>query len=131
MFKKILMPILISLIAIGCATSTPNLKNLPKDKVIIYDIVRDGCPACEYQKRVLKVKEVKEALDKYCILIKIPVNEQDKLPKEWMVTNITPTVHFVDSNFNRLIPSIHSVQPYQFLDAINQAYKKLTTKSTN
>ena len=131
MIKKLFTLFAISLMVIGCATSMPNPKNLPKDKVIIYDIVRDGCPACEYQKRVLKVKEVKEALDKYCILIKVPINEQNRLPREWMITNITPTVHFVDSNFNKLIPSIHSVQPYQFLDAILRAHKNLMQKSTH
>jgi len=111
----------------GCANSnsieTP--QELPKNKVILYIIKRDGCPACEYQKRVLKVKEVKELLDNYCKVVYIDVNEQEKLPREWMHTNKTPTVHFVDSNLNRLIPSIGSVYPYEFRDAILKAKKEL------
>ncbi len=130
MFRRVLLFISLMFVLTvvgGCANSnsieTP--QELPKNKVILYIIKRDGCPACEYQKRVLKVKEVKELLDNYCKVVYINVNGQEKLPKEWMHTNKTPTVHFVDSNLNRLIPSIGSVYPYEFRDAILEAKKVL------
>ncbi len=114
----------------SCANSTNinSIQNLPKNKVIIFDIKRKGCPACAYQERVFRVKEVKELLDKYCKVIYVDVYNQDILPKEWMHSNATPTVHFVDSNFNKLIPSINSVQPYEFRDAILEAVKALKSK---
>ena len=130
MFKRVLLFIslfFISMVVGGCANSN-NIEvsqSLPKNKVILYIIKRDGCPACEYQKRVLRVKEVKELLDNYCKVFYIDVNEQEKLPKEWMHTNKTPTVHFVDSDLNRLIPSIGSVYPYEFRDAILEAKEEL------
>ncbi len=122
---KIFFTILVSLFITSCASTNSANLPLPKDKVIIYDIKRKGCPACAYQERVLRVKEVKELLDKYCKIIYVDINEQDKLPKEWMKTNKTPTVHFVDSKMHKLIPSIGSVQPYEFRDAILEALKAL------
>jgi len=118
----------------GCATNSSlksastNKSNSVGNKVIIYDIKRKGCPACVYQERVFKVKEVKELLDRDCEVIYVDINEQDNLPKEWMRTNATPTVHFVDANNKKLIPSIHSVQPYQFRDAILAAKKELDSR---
>ncbi len=123
---------LISIFFITSCSNSNNIKineNLPKDKVIIYIIKRDGCPACEYQKRVLRVKEVKELLDKYCKVIKVDVRNQDSLPREWMKSYKTPTVHFVDYKFNKLIPSIGSVYPYEFRDAILKAHNKLVEKN--
>ena len=126
-FIKILLFAIFSLLITSCATpnSTNSLQNLPKDKIIIFDIKRKGCPACAYQERVFKVKEVKELLDKYCKVIYVDVYNQDILPKTLEHTNKTPTVYFVDSNMHQLIPSINSVQPYQFRDAILEALKVL------
>jgi len=117
----------------GCATSngTNVAQNLPTDKVIIYDIKRKGCPACEYQERVFRVKEVKELLDKYCKVIYVDVYHQDILPDGLEHTNRTPTAYFVDSNMHQLIPPVGSVQPYQFRDAILEAVKVLKSRQKN
>ncbi len=108
----------------SCATETNKLKSNKStlnSKVVLYIIKREGCPACVYQEKVVRVKEVKEILDRYCIVNYIDVREQDSLPKEWMHTFKTPTVHFVDSSNSKLIPSIGSVYPYEFRDALLKA----------
>ncbi len=127
---KILPFILIITFFSACSNSQPTPQSkLDSNKVIIYDIKRKGCPACAYQERVFRVPEVKELLDKYCQIIYVDVSEQDKLPKKWMHTHKTPTVHFVDANNNKLIPSIGSVYPYEFRDAILKAKAELDKRA--
>jgi len=126
-FKFVFLVLSLFLI-IGCSNTNKPKPQL-SSKVIIYDIKRKGCPACIYQKKVFKVPEIKELLDNYCKVIYVDINEQEKLPKEWMKTHKTPTVHFVDSNNNKLIPSIGSVYPYEFRDAILKAVKELKKRN--
>lgn len=130
MFKKISALLLISILffTTSCVNATNQLdgtKNSLSSKVILYIIKREGCPACIYQEKVVKVKEVKELLDRYCIVNYVDVREQNSLPKEWMHTFKTPTVHFVDSSNSKLIPSIGSVYPYEFRDALLKAKEVL------
>ena len=121
MVKKIVLMIFAFFI-VGC-TNSNNIKKESisnDDKITIYFVHRDGCPACIYMDKVLETPEVKSALSKGYRVVVVDINHQDRLPKRSMITGVTPTFYFVDSNGYEVAKPAHTLTVNEFLAKLKE-----------
>ena len=95
------------------------------NKVVMYIIKRDGCPACIYQQKIIKLPDINNIIKSSFKIVYIDFYNQDKLPYLWMHTKSTPTVHFLDKKGNKLIDSINSVNKNTFKAKLLEAKRHL------
>ncbi len=106
-----------SLVAIEWKNYTVALKEAKAtNKIIMIDIVRDGCHYCEdMEKNVFANEEMSSYLDKKFIAVKINL-DFDKLPLDINVS-FTPTFYFLDMNQTvlKVIPGAWNIQDFKDL----------------
>jgi len=123
MFKNILIALFALLIVAGC--QTPTKPTFAKgDKIKIYYVHRDGCPACSYMDEVLKDKEIQSIIKANFNLITVDYRAQNStLPKKSMITFKTPTLYFLDSSNKEIRSPIHALDKIEFKKLLNSLKK--------
>ncbi|KIM13424.1 MAG: hypothetical protein KU38_01915 [Sulfurovum sp. FS08-3] len=75
-----------------------------RDKPIFVYIAQKGCPACAYMDKTLGDPKIYAYLNQHFVSFKYDIHQSKGLPRELHSTQ-TPTLHFVDQEGNKIIPS--------------------------
>ena len=120
MFFKRFIVLALAIFIVGCSNSAGVKRDsfAKDDRVTIYYVHRDDCPACAYMDRVIQRKDIKSILKKDFKLIKVDFKDQKILPDSSMVTNKTPTLYFIKDN-KQVREPIHALNPDAFKKILN------------
>ncbi len=108
-------------ISVGTAKKDEALKS---NKIQLYFVYREKCPACEQLKEIMRRDDIEKILEKDFEVIRIHIRDKYTLPKAWMRPFRTPTVYFLSSKQEELIPSIHNMNARRFKDKLLEALEE-------
>ncbi len=119
MIKNILL-ICFAILTLGCSTNTPKYAKISSsEKIKIYYIHREGCPACIYMDNILSTQEIKSIIDSRFTLIDVDINAQEILPKSTMITGTTPTFYYLNSKNQEVAEPNHTLELDRFKQKLN------------
>jgi hypothetical protein len=123
MLKRVILA-LVSFLLIACSNNSNIAKNsLNNQKIKIYYIHRDNCPACAYMDRVLQNSEVKSIINRDFKVIVVDINHQDMLPDSSMITGVTPTFYYLNNNNKQIAKPSHTLTVKELINKLNEVKK--------
>lgn len=102
--------------------STANkVKPSPSNKIPLYFVYREGCPACEQLTEVMHRADIRAILERDFEVVRVNIRDKYALPKVWMRPFRTPTVYFLNKKQEELISSIHNMSARRFKATLLEA----------
>jgi thioredoxin-related protein len=90
-------------------------------KIQLYFVYKEGCPACEQMKQLMRRDDIETILDRDFEITRVNIRDKDALPKVWMRPFRAPTFYFLDQKQEELISSIHNMSAERFLTTLKEA----------
>lgn len=120
---NIISSLLLAIFISACVPSNiePKTDIVTSQKIDIYAVYQDGCPACTMMKTSMRDPRVQSLLSSEFTVHTYDIRDKESLPKVWMRPVYTPTLYFLDRNQKELISSINAQTADQLLLTLNSA----------
>ena len=102
-------------------SSRPEAAKNTSRKIQLYFVYRDGCPACEQMKQLMRRDDIEAILEKDFEITRVNIRDKEALPKVWMRPMRSPTLYFLDQKQEELISSIHNMSAHRFKETLKEA----------
>lgn len=106
---------------INISSIPKRVANVSSNKIKMYFVYKDGCPACDFMKKAMRRDDIEAILDKDFEIIRVNIRDKYMLPKAWMRPFRSPTIYFMDKNQEELISSIHGMSARRFKQTLLEA----------
>jgi len=101
--------------------SRPEASKSISNKIQLYFVYKDGCPACEQMKQTMRRNDIEAILDRDFEITRVNIRDKAALPKVWMRPMRSPTLYFLDQKQEELISSIHNMSARRFKETLKEA----------